>query len=178
MEDEKLAGYFGAHSKFITIGFIVALWIATLVMFLLMSCGIYKAGLGMFLEFKGEELAGLIKILGGLELIFVSPLIYLLVLSLTKYISATRPEIDKIGANSSPHTKRKFINFAMMEIINVKTLIVGLFISILTLHSIQFILEDVSHSLPTIFIVAIFAILIVYYFVLDHLAEGLRFPKE
>ncbi len=174
--EDNLQKHFRLHSRFIINGLLGTLWVTTIIMFTLIIVGIYKIGWGIYFEFSNNDTNGLIAILDGIEVIFLSPLIYLLTLSLTKYISATRPEVDSGDPHSNPESKRKFINFAIMEIMNVKTLIVGLFISILTLHSLKEILLDKSTSIPILSIVSILSLLIFYYFVLDKLAEKLRFP--
>ncbi len=138
-----------------------------------MILGIVKIAFGIYQECSNSDNTGLIKILEGLELIFVAPLSYLLILSLTKYISATKPEI-----NPSLEIKKKYINHSSLEITNVKILTTSLFISILLLHSIRLILQkEMSYNL-IIYVLSLIVILIVYYLMLDSVANKLRAKNQ
>jgi hypothetical protein len=130
-----------------------------------MVVGIVRIGHGITLllplNHKLENLS-IITILEGLETIFISPLAYLLMLSFTKYISATRPEI-----NPNLEIKQDFIRHSLHEIKNVKLFLTGLFISLLILHSIKLIIEDSMTLHKSIYISLILLAMITYYFVLD-----------
>lgn len=174
-ELEVLSKKLDIHSNFITNAFIIALWFTSILMFIIMGVGFYKIVVGVInethlIETIGSESNGIITILQGLELIFVSPLFYLLTLSLTKYISASKPEVNPVNIDE----KRKFMNHSIMEIMNVKILSTGLFISISILHFLTLIIKNQMSDNLLLYIAVLLIILIGYYFVLDKTVEKLR----
>ena len=103
------------HSKSVEKALSVCLWCCAVVMFLIFACGVYDIGKGIFLMFAGHPGHLISAILNGLELIFVSPLIYLLMLSLYKYVNAVQPQpIEHLKE------KTKYLNNVMLEITTVK----------------------------------------------------------
>lgn len=121
---------------------------------------------------KPEE-HGIVEILEGLEFIFVSPLCYLMLLSMSKYVFATRPEV-----NPSLEEKKMYVTNSVAEILNVKTFTTGLFISILFLHAIRIILDDAVNLKALIYLSSIIVLLISYYFTLDLILGKLRRSSE
>ncbi len=172
LQEEKLRNKLNLHSKVLLDTFIILLWITSVFMFVIIFLGSIKICHGIYLEFKiyhETENLGIIRILEGLEFLFVSPLSYLLMLSITKYVFATKLEI-----NPSLDIKQGFIQHSILEITNVKIYTVGLFISLLFLHSIKLILKDTMIIDKGIYIILILSGLIAYYFALDHAAEKLK----
>ena len=169
---EKLRARLNLHSKMILNVFVILLWATSILMFIIILLGIAKISQATYQEFvtcHKVENVGIIKILEGLEFVFVSPLLYLLIQSITKYVFATKPEI-----NPSLEVKRDFIKYSILEITNVKIYTAGLFISLLFLHSIKLILQESMVVEKIIYIISILVILITYYFILDIIAEKLR----
>jgi hypothetical protein len=159
------------HSHAVEKILIFVLWLCAIIMFLILGCGIFKIGKAIYYMFAdpAHEKAVLSHILNGLELIFVSPLIYLLMLSLLKYINAVKPRIEPDLAK-----KNKYLNNALLEIMTVKTLSVALFISILILHSIELLLENNMTINNLMYHGILLIILIGYYYLLDILAGALK----
>lgn len=161
------------HSRVVDKVMIICLWCSAGVMFLIIGCGVYQiiAGIYHMIVLAGEAGKGRLvsEILNGLELIFVSPLIYLLMLSLAKYINAVQPK--PIEQLKNKHT---YLNNAMLEITTVKILSVSLFISILILHAIDVVLADGMTTHLIIYIGVLLVTLIVYYCILDRCAAELK----
>jgi hypothetical protein len=177
-EDEsskRLIKIANIHSNFVEEILIWSLKFCAIIMFLILFCGVFKIAVGVFNMFhqffvcSKSESTLLSAVLNGLELIFVSPLIYLLMLSIFKYINAVRirfePDLNK---------KIKYLNNALLEIMTVKILSVALFISIIILHAIDLILKNEMNANIIIYSGTLLIILIGYYFLLDILANGLR----
>jgi len=163
------------HSAVVEKCLIVSLWFCASIMFLIQLCGIFKIFNGIYvmfyqsLKFPKVKESLLSDILNGLELIFVSPLIYLLVLSLLKYINVVKPRSE-----SDLNKKSRYLNNALLEIMTVKLLSVALFISILVLRSIDLVFNDEMSPHLILYIAVLLVILIVYYYVLDLLAENIK----
>ncbi len=171
----KITQHLKTHSTVISVIFLIFLWLTALAMFLIISFGLYHIGNAIYTFLFGtlssETSKGnvLIEILHGLEFVFVSPIFYLLVLSLTKYVMATKPEIDP--DTDLLNKKRTFMRHSMLEFINVKVFTVGLFISLLILHALKLILEGSMNVNSIIYIGALAIILLRYYVILDRVAE-------
>jgi len=170
---EKLRRRLFQHSKLVLDILIFFSWLTSAIMFIIVSAGIFTILWGVLFELQilkaDDENIGIIKILHGLELIFVSPLLYFLILSLIKYFSAIKPEVDPDLSK-----KKEYVKHSLHEITNVKILTVSLFISLLILHSIKLVLQKEMDSSSIVYIISILIILIGYYFILDNVAEKLR----
>jgi hypothetical protein len=158
------------HSTIIEKVLLIFLWCCAGIMFVILCGGMYVIILGVYRVIVCKPHTEPISvILNGLELIFVSPLIYLLMLSLTKYINSVQPRpIEKLKE------KGVYLNNAMLEIMTVKILSVSLFISILILHAIDLVLLDEMTTHLIVFIGVLLVILIAYYCILDHYAKELK----
>jgi hypothetical protein len=171
MDTQKFESAINRHGDVVVKGLLVGLWCSAIAMFAVMGFGLYKIGLAIYDQISGKvaAISLLSEILNALELIFVSPLVYLLMLSLLKYISAVRPRL-----NPDLKQRAKYIDNAQLEIITVKILSTSLFISILILHSLELILSARMTTQLIAFIGVILGILIIYYFILDYLSGELK----
>jgi hypothetical protein len=168
------------HSQFTLKVLFAFLWITASVMFLTIIAGICKITYGIFLEFYmvgNNSNDGILKILHGLELIFLSPLVYFLLLALCKYFSVIKPEVK--ASTDNLQFKREYLTHAIHEINYVKLLTISLLISILVLHAISFLIVNKLDftGLSILATICILLILILYYYVLDVANEKLRKEK-
>ncbi|OQP59675.1 hypothetical protein A3860_36510 [Niastella vici] len=171
MSTDKTESAITLHGKIVETGLLIGLWVSAFIMFITLGIGLYKIIHGLVVEFMPLETKKVLinELLEGLELIFVSPLAYLLVLSLLKYNSAVKPRL-----NPDLKTKSKYIGNAKLEITTVKSLSVSLFISIIILHT----MEDIFTGKLTLTLITIIgfllAILICWYYLLDRLSDELE----
>lgn len=182
-----------SQSNFVRHAFIACLWVTSLLMYLIMLAGIIVIFKGVyeievvkeifcffgkkeFLPSNQEENEGLIEILHGLELIFVSPLFYLLISFFNKYTSLTQPQVlgpEDIG-EVNIILRKKLVDYSLYELTIAKLLSVSLFISILISQSICLILREVMTLSSLFYLVTLILVLIGYYYLLDNLIEKLR----
>jgi len=171
MSTDKTESAITLLGKIVETGLLIGLYFSAFIMFVTFGIGLYKIIHGLAVEFMPLETkkALINEFLEGLELIFVSPLAYLLLLSLLKYNSAVRPRL-----NPDLKIKTKYIGNAKLEITTVKSLTVSLFISIIILHT----MEEIFTGKATLLLIAIIgiliAILIGWYYLLDRLSDELE----
>ena len=167
----KIESTVNSHSSLVEKGLVAGLGCCAIVMFATLGCGIYLLGAAFVHVFTtkqgGTQLLG--EILNALEIVFVSPLVYLLMLSLFKYISAVKPRVDQ-----DLRKKTIYLDNAQLEILTVKSLSVSLFTSILILHALELILAGAMTTQMVLTIGIILLILIGYYWILDKLAGELK----
>lgn len=122
-----------------------------------------------------DDNEGLIEILHGMELIFVSPLFYLLISFFTKYTSLANPEVQEAGKIETNIARKKIVvDYLLSELTIVKLLSTGLFLSILISHSISLILrKDMTFS-DLFYTIALIPVLIGYYYILHTMIEKAR----
>lgn len=175
--NERLKKGINFHARVSLLILFGILWIASIIMFATIAAGVLKISYGIFIEFKEIshiQNEGILEILHGLELIFLSPLIYFLILAFAKYFSIIKPEINKDIKDLQE--KRERLKHVIHEINYVKLLTISLFLSLLVLHSISLVIrnEFTPNGMNIIFMISILLVLIIYYYVLDTITEKLR----
>ena len=168
MDNQKLKKRLEWHSTASVTFFIGVSWISLLLMTIIIIAGLITICLGLYVEIWGKDKNGLVEILHGIELIFISPLPHLIITSFAKYLSATRLEV---GADLE--VKKKHMKHAIFEITNAKIFTVGLFISLLVLHAIDLLLQKKMDNELLIYFLPLIAILIIFYFLLDKMSGKL-----
>lgn len=161
---DRFKNFSNSLSNVVLFSMIICLIISYVIMVLLFLLGILKLFIGIYFEISNlnsSENEGILKMLVGLEFIFIAPIAYLLFMSLTKYLFSTKPEI-----NPDLVEKQRFIKHAMLEIGNVKLYVTGLLISILLVHSMKLIFQEEMSFLLCICIIFILITLILYYYIL------------
>lgn len=157
----KIRVAFERHADIMLRSLFFLIWATSVLMLIMATVGVVKVCMGVYSEIvhvTASHTAGVVKVLEGLELIFISPLVYLLVLSVTKYFHATRLEVDP-----ALETKREFVKYSLSQIGDVKKMIVSLFITFILLHLIK---SAVAGSLDqtTFFFSCIIAIILIGYY--------------
>lgn len=173
--NDKLQKALEGHSKVAIASCVILLWVSVIVMLALVIFGLAIISIilldNIFYLHKdktGNEI--IIEIFHGLELIFLSPIPYLLMLSLTKYIYATKPELNP----SDLIAKKQYMNHSFFELTNVKILNVGIFISLIIIHSITLLLKNAIIIDSVISISILLTVLFLYYYLLHKAAESLK----
>ena len=162
MDIQKLKTRLERHSNASVIFFIGVLWLTLILMAIIIISGIFTIGVGIYDEIWRTNKKGLIEILHGIELIFVSPLPHLIITSFSKYLSATRLEVG-----TDLKIKKDYIRHSILEITNAKIFTIGLFISLLFLHAIDLVLQKELDMGLLIYVLPLIAMLIIFYFLLD-----------